>query len=353
MNSLRFTLPLLLIVSILSVSLGNLQSEAISDYVPVSTTSASSVQEKGTIAGVKNGSGADGTVMSIIPDDPYYPDQWALPKIGAFQATTADTSEKQPVKVAVLDTGIDSNQEDLQGQVIAKIDFTGSGSAEDVNGHGTAVAGIIAANTNNRIGIAGIDPAAKLLDVKVADNQGICQANVVAEGIIWAVDHGAQVINMSLEISDQTGELRDAIDYAWKHGVVLVAAASNINDKAPVYPAYFPQCISVVATRPDDTIGPLSDYPDWIDLAAPGFNIISTLPDNSYGYMSGTSFATAYVSGLAALLFPLVKDSDNDGLLNNEVRSVIEQSAIVIPGSTIKRIDVPDSLDSIGQDALE
>jgi thermitase len=249
--------------------------------------------------------------------------------------------------VAVLDTGIDAGHEDLRGQVISAVDLTGGDSAGDVNGHGTHVAGIIAANTDNGTGIAGVASSTRLLNVKVADDTGRCLTPTVAEGIVWAVDHGAKVINLSLEIRDSTAELQDAVNYAWEKGAILVAAASNQDSRGPVYPAYYPNCISVVAARADDTIGPLAGYPDWIDVAAPGFNILSTLPDNAYGYKSGTSFATAYVSGLAALLFTQATDTNNNGRVNDEIRTAIEEGAVVIPGSSIKEIDIPGAFASL------
>jgi subtilisin family serine protease len=349
-NSLRFTLPLLLAVCLLSIAQGNRQSAAVEDNTRYVSSAYSAIAQDPAdeqIAGTDSGYTGNALVMSTFPDDPYYINQWPLEKIRAFQNQPVASVENSVITVAVLDTGIDKGHEDLQGQVIAEIDLTGSGSPEDANGHGTHIAGIIAANTNNGTGIAGLAPATKLLNVKVADKKGRCLASAVAEGIIWAVDHGALVINMSLELRNPTSELENAVNYAWAKGAVLVAAASNENNAEPVYPAYFQNCLSAVATRSNDTVGPLTGYPDWIDVAAPGFNVFSTLPDDSYGYKSGTSFATAYVSGLAALLFTYVSDKNGDNRLNDEVRTAIEQGAIVMGDSGIKRIDVSGSFESI------
>ncbi|MCR4395081.1 MAG: S8 family serine peptidase, partial [Dehalococcoidales bacterium] len=114
-----------------------------------------------------------------------------------------------------------------ENNVIQSVNFTSSESADDIYGHGTHVAGIIAAEANNGKGIAGIAPFARLLNVKVADDRGRCESSAVAKGIIWAVDHGARIINLSLEIKNPSQELQSAIDYAWAKGAVLVAAGSN------------------------------------------------------------------------------------------------------------------------------
>jgi thermitase len=119
-------------------------------------------------------------------------------------------------------------------------------------------------------------------------------------------------------------ELEKAINYAWAKGVVVVAAAGSNRGMQLTYPASYENCIAVTATMQDDTLAPLSNYGDWVDVAAPGFDIYSTLPGNNYGYKSGTSFATAYVSGLAALLFDITADINGNGRLNDEIKIAIE-----------------------------
>jgi len=276
-------------------------------------------------------------------NDPYYSLQWSLIRINMVNIYAAGVGTPE-IRVAILDTGINQNHEDLQNKVIQSVNFTTSESADDVYGHGTHVAGIIAAEADNSRGIAGIAPFARLLNVKVADDRGRCEPSAVAKGIIWAVDHGARVINLSLEIKNPSQELQSAIDYAWAKGAVLVAAGSNENGEGDIYPARYSKCIAVTATRPNDTIGPVATYPEWMDVAAPGFNIYSTLPGNAYGYKSGTSFATAHVSGLAALLFNLITDSNSDGKLNDEVRFLIEKGSVPIDVGGLKRISVFDSI---------
>ena len=265
--------------------------------------------------------------------------QWALNKIGIYDLWQATTGS-QEVLVAVLDTGIDSSHEDLDGQVVAEANFTDSPTPGDVHGHGTHIAGIIAAK-NNDIGIIGMAPDSRLLNAKVADDMGRCHASALAEGIVWAVDNGASVINISVEIRGDSPELEKAIDYAWSEGSLVVAAAGNDGNDSPVYPAGYDNCIAVAATNRDDGLAVLSNHGDWVDVAAPGFGIYSTLPDDGYGLKTGTSFACAYVSGMAALLFDIVVDTNGDGRLNDEVRAAIEAGcqAIDIAGVGSGRID--------------
>ena len=252
--------------------------------------------------------------------------------------------------MAVLDTGIDGDHKDLEGQVVAVANFTVSSTVDDIYGHGTHIAGIIAAISDNDIGIVGVAPECRLMNAKVADDKGRCQASTVAEAIIWAVDNGASVINISIELGEPSPELEDAINYAWNQGAIIITAAGNDGNQAPVYPAYYEKCIAVAATKPDDTLAPLSNYGDWIDVAAPGFNTYSTMPGDNYGYKTGTSFATAYVSGLAALLFDVTTDNNGDGRLNDEIRAAIEAGCqeIGITGVGSGRINVVTSINEVG-----
>jgi subtilisin family serine protease len=225
--------------------------------------------------------------------------------------------------VAVLDTGIDENHEQLSGKVIAEVNLTNSPTASDNHGHGTHVAGIIGANDDS-LGISGIAPGCSLINVKVADDLGICHASDLAQGITWAVDNGANVINISIEIGEPSAQLENAIEYAWNHGSVLIAAAGNGGSDKPAYPAYYEYCLAVSAIKPDNELAPLSNYGDWVSVLAPGFEIYSTLPDNEYGCKTGTSFACAHVSGIAALLFDIATDTNHNSCINDEIRSIIE-----------------------------
>jgi thermitase len=280
-----------------------------------------------------------------LPNDPYFVQQWALSKLGipSFWAVAQGSPE---ITVAVLDTGIDESHEDLEGKVVATANFTDSPTTDDVLGHGTHVAGIIAAQVDNSIGIAGVAPECHLLNVKVAEDDGMVQMSNVVKGIIWATDHGANVVNMSLCSTEPCPPLEKAINYAWSRGVVLVAAAGNFTGDKLTYPASYEKCIAVAATDSDDSLALGSGHRDWVDVAAPGTNIYSTLCNNNYGYKTGTSFAAAHVSGLATLLFSLVTDTNGDCRLNDEIRVAIEAGSQQIGINEIKygRIDAVGSL---------
>jgi len=263
------------------------------------------------------------TAHLYVPSDPYYDEQWAVAALNLPQAWLA-TQGSEEVLIAVLDTGIDGDHEDLLGRVVADINFSDSRTAGDVYGHGTHIAGIVAAATDNGVGISGAAPGCALMNVKVADDEGKCDAAALADSIMWAVDRGAKVLNMSLRFSEPSRELEEAVNYAWEHGAVVVAAAGHGTGSAPQYPAYYDRCIAVTAVKEDGTRVPLANYGDWVDVAAPGYQIYSTLPDDEYGSKSGTSQAVAYVSGVAGLLYSIAVDSDGDGRVNDEVRAAIE-----------------------------
>jgi len=255
-----------------------------------------------------------------IPNDIYFSKQWALQKMQRWQ-TKSGGSE---VLVAVLDTGVDQQHEDLAGKVMDSVNFTDTKTVSDRLGHGTHVAGIIAATVNNEIGIAGAAPNARLLNVKIADDKGMVWASATAKGIIWAVDNGAKIINMSLAIPAATPALEEAVDYAWSKGAVIIAAAGNTGSSVPTYPASCSHVIAVAATDINGALWDRSNYGDWVNAYAPGVEIYSALPGNSYGYKSGTSMATAYVTGVAALTYATVTDVDGDGRLNDEVAAVLK-----------------------------
>jgi len=257
------------------------------------------------------------------PDDPGFGNQWGVVKVQAPQAWDVTTGSSS-VSIAILDTGVDLDHPDLANKIIGNIDFSNSGTTDDVYGHGTHVAGIAAAITNNGIGVAGLGYSCTIMNVKVLDNNGMGAYSWIISGIIWAADNGAKIINLSLGAAYASSALEDAVNYAWSKGVVIVAAAGNNGDTTPMYPAYYTNCIAVAATDANDAKASWSNYGDWVDVAAPGLSIYSTLKDNSYGYLSGTSMASPCVAGLAALVFTVVGDSNGDGFLNDEVRARIE-----------------------------
>lgn len=259
---------------------------------------------------------------TIAFSEPYVRKQPVLNEANVASLWQVTTGSSETV-VAVLDTGIDGNHEELSGKVIAEVNLTDSPTSGDIHGHGTHVAGIISAE-DDALGVSGVAPGCSLLNVKVADDIGSCRSSALAQGIIWAVDNGASVINISIEFGEPSLALEKAIDYAWDRGSLTVAAAGNRGSDAPTYPAYYQNCLSVSAVKQDNNLAPLSNRGEWVDVLAPGFNVYSTLPGNGYGYKTGTSFACAYVSGLAALLFDVVTDTNQNGRSNDEVRAIIE-----------------------------
>ncbi|HEY3058292.1 MAG TPA: S8 family serine peptidase, partial [Chloroflexota bacterium] len=247
-----------------------------------------------------------------IPNDPFISIQWAPNRIQAPAAWSV-THGSPTIKIAVLDCGIyeagsttrGPGHPDVNGKVDARRDFTGSSSgADDRCDHGTHVAGIAAAQTNNGIGIAAIGFDSHLLNGKVLDDSGTGTDSWVTSGIIWAADNGARVINMSLGAPGACSTtLQDAVDYAWSRNTVLVAAAGNAGTSTPVAPADCNHVVAVAATDWNDGRASFSSYGSWVALAAPGVSILSTNWVGEYEVLSGTSMAAPQVSGLAGLVW--------------------------------------------------
>src|SRR5579864_525679 len=282
-----------------------------------------------------------------------YTEGWSLDAIGA--PTAWNVSHGAGVKVAVVDTGIFACHPDLAGQVVAQQDFTGSASGTaDVFGHGTHVAGTIAALENNGAGLAGVAPQAQLINAKVLGDDGSGSMSNVITAIPWAVQQGAKVINMSLGADSSCDPaLQTAIDDAWSAGVVLVAAAGNSGTSGALEPADCNHVIGVGASTvggpsaPGFTEGPTSftNYGPGVLLAAPGDNVYSTMltsgyltSPTGYGPLSGTSMATPQVSGTAALVWASPYGTSNESVLN---RLTSTADAIAGTGSdwTYGRVD--------------
>jgi thermitase len=282
------------------------------------------------------------------PNDVYFYTQWGMVKVNAPQAWEVTTGSPS-VNVAILDTGVDLDHPDLADKIISNINFSGSNTTDDVYGHGTHVAGIAAASTNNSIGVAGLGYASSIFNVKVLGDNGSGSYSAVANGIIWAADNGAQIINLSLGGGESSQVMEEAVNYAWNKGVVVVAAAGNKGNTTPFYPASYANCIAAAATDSNDARANYSNYGEWVDVAAPGSTIASTLKNGSYGYMSGTSMASPHVAGLAALVFTTISDTNGDGKRNDEVRSRIETTCdhIGVSGIGYGRINAAGAVGSV------
>lgn len=250
--------------------------------------------------------------VTYTPNDAELVRQWAWGPTEAFAAwdvTRGDAS----ITIAVIDTGIQLNHPDLDAKIVSGYDFVSNDdTADDGNGHGTHVAGSAAAETNNDIGGAGFCPDCRLMPVRVLGDRGSGSLNDVAEGIIFAADNGAQIINLSLGGGGATS-LRNAIDYAWSKGAFVTCAAGNSGSDRVYYPAGYDNCVAVAATTSSDGRASFSNYGTWVDLAAPGASIYSAYVGSRYGNLSGTSMAAPHVAGLAGLLA-------SQGLDNNQIR---------------------------------
>jgi type VII secretion-associated serine protease mycosin len=246
---------------------------------------------------------------SWTPNDAYYASQWGLPRIGA-PAAWETTRGSSSVVVAVVDTGVDLDHPDLASRIDVAdgYDFVGHSTvANDDNGHGTHVAGIVAATANNAVGVAGTAPDCRILPVKVLDASGRGSTLDVADGIRWAVAKGAEVINLSLASTAADSYTRSAVAYALAANVVVVAAAGNDGSSAGAsYPAAYPGVVGVGASNAADTRASFSNYGSGLDVTAPGVDIMSTETPLDrglyYGEKSGTSMASPFVAGVAALV---------------------------------------------------
>ncbi len=245
-----------------------------------------------------------------IPSDPDWGLQYGLINIRAPQGWDLSTGSTS-VTIAIVDTGVDYAHPDLAGKLVAGYDFVNDdNNPQDDNGHGTHVAGIAAASSNNGAGIAGVSWGARIMPVKVLNASGGGTYANAAEGTIWAVDHGAQVINLSLGGTGPSSILADAINYAHSRGAVIVAAAGNTGSNFVLYPARYPNVIAVARTNSANHWDG-SSYGPEVDLSAPGTQIYSTAI-GGYSFRSGSSMSTGFVSGLAAILMGIPGNASPD-----------------------------------------
>ena len=298
-------------------------------------------------------------VVTAATNDQYFPRQYALQNTGQSFTNTAGTlvvaagkadadvdaveawtiTTGAGVKVAVLDSGVANDNADINPKVVARANFTNGETGDDNYGHGTHVAGIVAASHNTQ-GVAGTCPGCTVLDGKVLNDSGVGSSSGLASGIDWAVSNGAKVINMSLGVR-ASRTLETAVNNAWSKGVVLVAAAGNGGNQSKIYPGAYPNVIAVAATDNTDAKASFSTYgASWVDIAAPGVNVYSTFPNHafvlgtqnnrSFGYDvgNGTSMSSAIVAATAALAF-----SSHPGATNASVRAAVESTADKIAGT--------------------
>jgi thermitase len=241
---------------------------------------------------------------SFVPNDPKLDNQWGLTRT-RFPGAWND-SKGGGAKVAIIDSGAASGHPDV-GKIVAQKDFVeGNAVADDDYGHGTRVTGIAGALTNNGKGVAGACFKCGLLIAKVMNGNGAATDARIVKGIDWSLDHGADVVNLSLGGPADSDVLRTEVNRAWNRGAVVVAAAGNEGTSPwPTrrqYPAAYEKAIAVSATNKSDGLAYFSSRGDWVDLAAPGTGILSTRAAGGYGTRDGTSYSASFVSGLAGLL---------------------------------------------------
>lgn len=285
--------------------------------------------------------------VGLTPNDGYYPTQWNLPLIGLPDAWVFVDEPSGPI--AVIDTGVDLDHPDLAGRIwtnegeipengedddqngyvddVRGWDFVatnGDALPDDEHGHGSHVAGIAAAHTNNALGVAGVAWDASIMPLRVLNERGNGEWAHVLEAIAYAADNGANVINLSLGQSPDDPEhpvpiqaIEQAVSYARSKGCLLVAAAGNNETYQPapvIYPAASPGVLAVAATTAGDEPWFWSNRGPKVTIAAPGVDILSTSRYNSYATLTGTSMAAPHVSGLAALLWSFDPTLSADGL---------------------------------------
>ncbi len=257
------------------------------------------------------------------PDDPMFSWEWGLVRVNTVESWGV-TLGSPDVPVAVVDTGVDAGHPDLQGQLLPGYDFVNDDDdPSDDNGHGTAMAGIIAARADNGVGVAGVAPDGRVMPIKVLGSDGTGYYSTLAEGIVYAVDHGARVVSLSLTGPAPSTTLQNAVDYARAHGVIVVAAAGNSGDSTAAYPADYDDVVAVAASDVNDRRAWFSSYGPATALAAPGVGVMTTQMGGGYGGSTGTSPATAMTAGTFALLL-----AANPGLTVDDAVTRMTENAV-------------------------
>ena len=320
-----------------SQSLNDVDTQVVT-FPEIEGETSSGAREK-SLERKKNALEADPAVASVDynylrpalfnPNDPSFDRQYGLNKIRAPRAWNT-TQGNGKARIAIVDTGIDNNHPDLKSKIVAQKSFVGSttsSSAQDRAGHGTSVAGVAAAVTDNGRGVAGTCPKCRLMAAKVGDSTDRITVEDEIQGINWAANNGADVINLSLGGFGSVAAEERAINRAWNKNVVVVAAAGNESTSRPSYPAAYRRSISVVATNQRDRKAGFSNYGNTVDVAAPGVSIFTTditgrggFSRGSYVSLDGTSFSSPMAAGVAGLL-------DAQGRSAPEIRRRLQSTA--------------------------
>ena len=276
------------------------------------------------------------------PNDPMFDQLWGIKKIQAPEAWDSAMGDPS-ITIAVVDSGVDYNHADLAGVIKGPDTANNDSDPMDDVGHGTHVAGTIAAIGDNNKGVIGIAPKTKILAIKVLGANGEGDVSTIAEGILKAQQMGARVINLSLGGPQNSSILKNAIDQVTQKGVMVIAAAGNDGVTTADYPASYPNVLAVGATDSSDKRTSFSNYGTYVGIAAPGLNIMSST-GGSYKSMSGTSMACPHVVGAAALLL-----GKNPNLTIAQLRNALVTTGDPVSGFSngVKRLNVLKALNGI------
>ena len=284
---------------------------------------------------------------TVVPNDARFAEQWGLPRVRVPEAWAQGAGDTSVV-VAVIDTGVDASHPDLVGNVLEGADFVNDGHTGDPSGHGTAVAGVIAARGNNHLGIVGHCWTCRILPVRALDRHGDGTSSGIAAGILWAADHGADIINLSLTSPTSSVALEFAVAAARAKGILVVAAAGNQSAgqelTVPQYPAATDGVIGVVGTTQNDAPYIWTHRGQWADVAAPGC-ALSTATGGGYAPYCGTSFAAPAVAGVLALALSAFPSAPAAS-----VETALFGSSVPLPGGIVAhgRVDATGLLEKLG-----
>ena len=258
----------------------------------------------------------------VTATDPYFPSEWHLTAIKAPDAWAITTGSSN-VLIGVIDSGGDWTHPDLAPSMVTGWNFLkGNTDTQDTVGHGTAVSGAAAAATNNATGVAAVSWGNKIMPLLISDSSSPAYISALSNAITYAADRGVRILSVSICWTSPSSTLQSAVDYAWSKGSVVFAAAGNSSSSAPTYPAATNNVVAVSATDVNGTLASFSSYGNWIDLSAPGNNILTTKLGGIYSAWYGTSFSTPITAAVGALVLSI-----KPGLSASSLVNLLEQNS--------------------------
>ena len=287
---------------------------------------------------------ASAQAAPIEPNDPYWRQSWSQ-YVLRMPVVWGRTTGSPDVVIATVDSGVDPSIPDLQGQLIPGWDFVqGDAVPRDTVGHGTHVASVIAGRGNNGIGLAGYCWGCRLMPVRITPD-GTATGPQIAQGVYWAVDHGARIITIGLNSGSESFDERSAMRYARDKGVLVIASAGNTGTVSLRYPAGYPEVLPVAATNDADLLYFWSSRGSWVPISAPGCQLVLDVSVGP-GTLCGTSFTPAVVAGIAGLMLSL-----KPSLTPAEIVSTLVATAVPVEGIAGGRIDPVAALAAIAPEA--